>query len=187
MSDPLIYVEKESLLKLQKIQGELKKSKRGKELNKMLNKQLRVITKPIESDIRQAAKGLQFERTSKASSRANRGKYVTKGGKQKLGRGLREEIDKGVKTKIDKRPNSAGVRIAEESRLKEVNRIARSFNKRGAVSHPLFGNRNSWHLTKTSNGREWWDKAAAKELPGVRKKIEVVVDEWLRNIARGLH
>ena len=58
MSNPMIYVEKQSLLKLQKIQSELKKSKRGKELNKMLNKQLRVITKPIQSDIRQAAKDL---------------------------------------------------------------------------------------------------------------------------------
>ena len=181
----LVYVEEDGLKALQRAQQQLQKSAQSKELTAMLNKRIRVATKPIETDIKNAAKDLTFVSTSrKGGTRANRGSKKQKTGKWKQARSLHEEMQFGIKTRVDKGVNSAGVRILEAHPKTEVNRLARAINSKGQVRHPLFGNKDHWYMTKTTNGQGWFDKTGQNKMPHVRAAVNAVVVDFTNEIAR---
>ena len=185
MAANLVYVDERGVRQLQNAAAKMKATGQSKELTKMLNKRIRVATKPIETDLKSAAKDLTFVSTSrKGGSRGNRSGRTLKSGKFKRGRGLREEMQFGIKTRVDKGVNSAGVRILEANPKTEVNRIARAINSKGQVRHPLFGNKNNWYMTKTENGKGWFDNTGEKQLPNVRASINTIVRDFTNEIAR---
>ena len=173
----LIYVEEAGLKALQHAQNELKKSAESRQLTAMLNKRIRVAADPIKTDIKNSAKHLTFTSTSRqGGSRANR--Y------SKKARGLREEMSFGIKIRIDKGANTAGVRILEDHPKTEINRLARAINSKGRIRHPLFGNKDRWYMTKTTNGQGWFDKPGQSHLPRVTADINAVVVDFTNEIAR---
>jgi hypothetical protein len=181
----LVYVDERGVRQLQNAAAKMKASGQSKELTKMLNKRIRVATKPIETDLKNAAKDLTFVSTSRrGGSRGNRSGRTLKSGKFKRGRGLREEMQFGIKTRVDKGVNSAGVRILEAHPKTEVNRIARAINSKGQVRHPLFGNKDHWYMTKTTNGQGWFDKTGQNKMPQVRASVNAVVVDFTNEIAR---
>jgi hypothetical protein len=183
----LIYVEESGLRHLQHAQNELKKSGHSKALTKKLNARIRVAARPIETDLKKSARELKFVSTSRqGGSRANRGSRKLKSGKWKQARSLRAEIDFGIKTKVSKGANTAGVRILENNPKTEVNRIARAINSKGQVRHPLFGNKNYWYMTKTSNGKGWFDKAGAVHMKSVTDDVRRVVRDFTDELTRKL-
>lgn len=185
MAANLVYVDERGVRQLQNAAAKMKASGQSKELTKMLNKRIRTATKPIETDLKNAAKNLTFVSTSrKGGSRANRNSRKLKSGKWKQGRGLREDMAFGIKTRVDKGTNSAGVRILEANPKTEVNRIARAINSKGQVRHPLFGNKNHWYMTKTSNGKGWFDNTGQRQMSHVRETVNAVVVDFTNEIAR---
>jgi hypothetical protein len=181
----LVYVDERGVKQLQNAAAKMKASGQSKELTKMLNKRIRVATKPIETDLKAAANDLKFTSTSrKGGTRANRGSKKQKTGKWKQARSLREEMQFGIKTRVDKGVNSAGVRILEAHPKTEVNRIARAINSKGQVRHPLFGNKDHWYMTKTSNGKGWFDETGQNQMPKVRSAVNAVVVDFTNEIAR---
>jgi hypothetical protein len=76
------------------------------------------------------------------------------------------------------------VRILEASPQTEVNRIARAINSKGQVRHPLFGNKNRWYMTKTTNGKGWFDNAGKKGMPSVRASVNTIVRDFTNDLAR---
>jgi hypothetical protein len=184
-SKSLVYVDERGLKSLQHAQDQIKKAANSKELTKKLNAKIRTSAQPIATDMKTAAKGLEFVSTSrKGGSRANRNARQLKTGKWKRGRSLREEMSFGIKVQVRKGASSAGVRIVENNPKTEVNRIARAFNSKGQVRHPLFGNKNHWYMTKTKNGKGWFDKAGAHQLPRVTEDVKRVVNSFTNDLAR---
>ena len=109
MAANLVYVDERGVRQLQNAAAKMKATGQSKELTKMLNKRIRVATKPIETDLKNAAKDLTFVSTSrKGGSRGNRSGRTLKSGKFKRGRGLREEMQFGIKTRVDERRNCFG-------------------------------------------------------------------------------
>ena len=182
----LIYVEEAGLKALQHAQNELKKSAESRQLTTMLNKRIRVAADPIKTDLKNTAEKITFTSTSRAGasrSRRNR-KQNKKSGKWKNAKGLRQEMSTGIKIRIDKGANTAGVRILEANASTEVNRLARAINSKGRIRHPLFGDKNHWYMTKTSNGLGWFDNAGRSHLPKVTADIKAVVVDFTNEIAR---
>jgi len=182
----LVYVEEAGLKALQHAQQELQKSAQSKELTKRLNAKIRVAAEPIKADMKNEAEHLTFTSTSRqGGSRANRySKKSKKTGKWKQARGLRQEMSFGIKVRIDKGANSAGVRILEDNPKTEINRLARAINSKGRIRHPLFGNKDRWYMTKTTNGQGWFDKTGQSHLPKVTSDINAVVVDFTNDLAR---
>ena len=180
----LVYIDEKGLQQLQRAQAMIAKTANSKELTKRLNAKIRVVVKPIETDLKKAAQDINFTSTSrKGKSRADRGRKQLKT-KVRQGRGLRAEMEFGIKTKVSKSASSAGVRILEANPQTEVNRIARAINSKGQVRHPLFGNKSRYYMTKTTNGKGWFDKTGAKQLPHVRAFINTIVRDFSDDLAR---
>ena len=182
----LMYVEEAGLKALQHAQNELKKSAESKQLTAMLNKRIRTAAEPIKTDIKNTAEKITFTSTSRAGatrSKRNRTKNK-KSGKWKNAKGLRQEMSTGIKIRIDKGANSAGVRILEANASTEVNRLAQAINSKGRIRHPLFGNKDRWYMTKTTNGQGWFDKPGQSHLPRVTADINAVVVDFTNEIAR---
>ncbi len=182
----LVYVEEDGLKALQRAQNELQKSAQSKELTKRLNAKIRVAAEPIKTDMKNTAEKITFTSTSRAGatrSRRNR-KKNKKSGKWKNAKGLRQEMSTGIKIRIDKGANSAGVRILEDNASTEVNRLARAINSKGRIRHPLFGNKDRWYMTKTTNGQGWFDKTGQSHLPKVTSDINAVVVDFTNDLAR---
>ena len=181
----LVYIDEKGLQQLQRAQAMIAKTANSKELTKRLNAKIRVATKPIETDLKTAAEGLTFKSTSRSgTSRSKRGSKKLKSGKVRQGRSLRSEMAFGIKTKTSKSASSAGVRILEANPKTEVNRIARAINSKGQVRHPLFGNKSRYYMTKTENGKGWFDKTGEKQLPNVRASINTIVRDFTDDLAR---
>jgi hypothetical protein len=181
----LVYIDEKGLQQLQRAQAMIAKTANSKELTKRLNAKIRVAAKPIETDLKKAAQDLNFTSTSRAGgSRANRNSRKLKSGKWKQGRGLREDMAFGIKTKVSKSASSAGVRILENHPQTAVNRIARAINSKGRVRHPLFGNKDYWYMTKTTNGKGWFDKTGVKHVPHVRAYVNTIVRDFTDDLAR---
>ena len=125
----------------------------------------------------------KFSGNRSGQSRAKRDARVLKSGKKKLARGLREEMAFGVRTQIDRSKYSAGVRIRMASKLSDVNRLAKLVNNKGFIRHPLFGNKDRYYTTTTTNGRNWFYTAALPKLPAVRDAVAQTLDEYARKIA----
>jgi hypothetical protein len=179
-----IYIDEKGLKQLQNAQRMIAQTASSKDLTKRLNAKIRVATKPIEVDLKKTALDLDFVRTSRAGgSRANRSGRSLKSGKWKQGRSLRQEMQFGIKTKVSKSANSAGVRITEENPKTEVNRIARAINSKGQVRHPLFGNKDYWYMTKTKNGKGWFDKTGERHVPHVRAYVNTIVRDFTEDLA----
>jgi len=181
----LVYIDEKGLKQLQHAQQMIAKTANSKELTKRLNAKIRVAAKPIETDLKKAARDIEFKSTArKGGSRANRGSRKLKSGKWKQARSLRAEMDFGIKTKISKSASSAGVRILENNPKTEVNRIARAINSKGQVRHPLFGNKDYWYMTKTVNGKGWFDKTGQRHIPHVRAYVNTIVRDFSDDLAR---
>lgn len=181
----LVYVDQKGLEQLQRAQRMIANTANSKELTKRLNAKIRIAAKPIETDLKKAARDIEFTSTSrKGGSRANRGSRKLKSGKWKQARSLRAEMDFGIKTKVSKSASSAGVRILENNPKTEVNRIARAINSKGQVRHPLFGNKDYWYMTKTTNGKGWFDKTGVKHVPHVRAYVNTIVRDFTDDLAR---
>ena len=181
----LVYVDEKGLRQLQRAQAMIAKTANSKELTKRLNAKIRVAAKPIETDLKNATQKIQFKSTARGgTSRSKRGSRTLKSGKVRQGRGLRAEMEFGIKTKVSKSASSAGVRILEASPQTEVNRIARAINSKGQVRHPLFGNKNRWYMTKTTNGKGWFDNAGKKGMPSVRATVNTIVRDFTNDLAR---
>jgi hypothetical protein len=181
----LVYVDEKGLQQLQRAQAMIAKTANSKELTKRLNAKIRVAAKPIETDLKKAARDIEFKSTArKGGSRANRGSRKLKSGKWKQARSLRAEMDFGIKTKVSKSASSAGVRILENNPKTEVNRIARAINSKGQVRHPLFGNKDYWYMTKTVNGKGWFDKTGQRHIPHVRAYVNTIVRDFTADLAR---
>lgn len=180
----LVYIDEKGLQQLQRAQKMIAKTANSKELTKRLNAKLRIAAKPIEVDLKKAAQDITFTSTSrKGKSRSERGAKQLKT-KVRQGRGLRAEMEFGIKTKVSKGASSAGVRILEANPQTEVNRIARAINSKGRVRHPLFGNKDRWYMTKTSNGKGWFDKTGQNRLPSVRAYVNTIVRDFSDDLAR---
>ena len=187
----LVYVEEASVKRLQAIDRALKTmSDEGrKAFVKEMARAIKANTAGIESDIKTAAKDLNFAKTGggrSGQSRANREARVLKSGKKKLARGLREEMAFGVRTQIDRSKYSAGVRIRMASKFSDVNRLAKLANNKGFIRHPLFGNKARYYTTPVNNGRNWFYAAALPKLPGVRDAVAQTLDQYARKIASTL-
>jgi hypothetical protein len=183
-SKNLVYVDERGLKSLQHAQEQIKKAANSKELTKKLNAKIRTSAQPIATDMKTAAKGLEFVSTSrKGGSRANRNARKLKTGKWKRGRSLRDEMSFGIKVQIRKGATTAGVRIVENNPKTEVNRIARGLNSKGKVRHPLFGNKDYWYMTKTENGKGWFDKAGQSHFPKVSSDVKRVVASFTAELA----
>ena len=59
MAANLVYVDERGVRQLQNAAAKMKATGQSKELTKMLNKRIRVATKPIETDLKNAAKDLE--------------------------------------------------------------------------------------------------------------------------------
>ena len=182
----LVYVEEDGLKALQRAQQQLQKSAQSRELTAMLNKRIRTAAEPIKTDMKNTAEKITFTSTSRAgATRSKRNRTQNKkSGKWKNAKGLRQEMSTGIKIRIDKGANSAGVRILEANASTEVNRLARAINSKGRIRHPLFGDKNHWYMTKTSNGQGWFDNAGRSHLPKVTADIKAVVVDFTNEIAR---
>jgi hypothetical protein len=181
----LVYIDQNGLEQLQRAQAMIAKTANSKELTKRLNAKIRVAAKPIETDLKKAAQDIEFKSTARSgTSRSKRGSRQLKSGKVRQGRGLRAEMEFGIKTKVSKGASSAGARILEANPQTEVNRIARAINSKGQVRHPLFGNKNRWYMTKTTNGKGWFDNTGQKQMPNVRAAVNTVVRDFTNDLAR---
>ena len=181
----LVYIDEAGLKALQRAQQMIAKTANSKELTKRLNAKIRVAAKPIETDLKKAAQEINFKSTSRSgTSRSKRGSKQRKSGKIVQGRSLRTEMAFGIKTKVSKSASSAGVRILEANPQTEVNRIARAINSKGQVRHPLFGNKNRWYMTKTDNGKGWFDNTGQKQIPHVRAYVNTIVRDFTEDLAR---
>ena len=69
------------------------------------------------------------------------------------------------------------------SKLSDVNRLAKLVNNKGFIRHPLFGNKDRYYTTTTTNGRNWFYTAALPKLPAVRDAVAQTLDEYARKIA----
>ena len=178
----MVYVEAGSVHKLQAVQRALKDA--DKQLRKDLNAELRQAVRPLLEDLKHSAEGINFVSTAgkQPSRHARRNARTLKSGKVKLGRSLRKDMAFGLKTKIST-GTQAGIRIKMDSRTPDVNNIARKINATGGVRHPLFGNRNDWYETRTTNGKGWFTDTADRQLPLVRKRIEAILDHWIAKTA----
>lgn len=182
----LVYVEEDSVRKLQAVDRALRtlSTEHRKTIVREMNKAIKASTKKTENDIKSAAENLQFKPSGSSGlgtgkSRAERSAKYTKTGKYKLGRGLRQEMAFGVRTQMDRSKYSAGIRIRMASKLPDVNRLAKLSNNRGYIRHPLFGNKKYWYETQVTGGKDWFTKAAAPSLPGVRREVASTLDKYV--------
>jgi hypothetical protein len=189
----LVYVDEKSVRDLQnlaraiKAQGEQKPSM----LTKMLNQEIVDAAEPMRSAIADAARGLNFKRKGRAGvSRSGKGRRL-KSGKRATKRGLREEIAFGVRTQIDKGKFTAGVRVRLASKQADVNAVGKRINHAGFVRHPTrMGpnfraiNREVWAQTDTTNGKDWFYRAAEPHKRKVSRDIQRVLDRWTTKMAR---
>jgi hypothetical protein len=189
----LVYVDEKSVKALQdlaktiKAQGEKKPSA----LTKRLNEEIREAAEPMRRDIADAALGLNFTRSGRASvQRSGKGRKL-KSGKRATKRGLRAELSHGIRTQISKGAASAGVRIRMASKDPDVNAIGQRIDRDGFVRHPTrMGpnwraiNREVWAQTNTSNGKGWFYKAAEPGKRDAQRRIGAVLDKWTRDLAR---
>jgi len=185
----LVYIEPASVRALQETTRVLRSmadTKHSKSLLKEMNKEIREAVQPVVDDQAKAARGMNFQRTSKqGGSRAARTARTLKSGKVKRGRGLREEMARSIRIQISRGANSTGVRIRHASRDADVNVIARRLDSKGKVRHPLFGNKAHWYETQ-SDGIGWFTATGERRLPWVRRNLSEVLDRWVRDLARGI-
>lgn len=184
-SSALVYVDPDSVKALQDLSKVIRASADRKELTKALNKEIRKAAEPMRADIATAAEKLTFQSTSKAgASRGRRTGRTLKSGKFKAGRGLRKSIAVGVRTQISTGANTAGVRVRLASKDPEVNLLGKRLNQKGAVRHPLFGDKDHWYETRATGSKGWFYSAAAPHRTIVSTRIKRVLDEWTRDLAR---
>jgi len=181
----LVYIEPSSVKKLQNLGAEFKRAgANGKELRKELNAAIKKATGPLERDIKSNARGLTFT-GSGSGGRARRTAGVTKTGRTRKGKGLRQSLEQGIKTEVSYRQGAgAGVRIRLKSSDAEVNRLGAALNRRGKIRHPLVGNTDHWFDTVASNGKGWFWKPVDKHRPAVVRDVKAAVDAMLQKLAR---
>lgn len=177
----LVYVEPSSVKALQHLAAELNKQANGKELKKALNKRLRTAVEPMRKDQQQSARDLTFRST--ASRRAKRTTGITSTGRVRKGKGLRQEMAQTIRTTVSN-GKYAGVRVQQRSTDRDVNRIAKSLNKRGKVRHPLFGNTDHWYDTSAPNAKGWFYRAFDRRGREITAEVRKVLDEQMQALAR---
>ena len=185
-SGDLVYIEPSSVKALQRVARELKERGDGKALKKELNAEIKEATRPLERAIKANARGLEFRGTSRGE-RARRTAGVTKTGRARRGKGLRESLEQGIKTEVSYRAGAgAGVRIRLKSSDAEVNRLGSALNRRGKIRHPLFGNTDHWFDTVASNGKDWFWSPVAEHRDDVVRGVKKAVDRMLDKLARDI-
>jgi len=177
----LVYIEEDSVKALQALGARLKERADGKYLTKQMNKDIRKAATPLLNDLKSAARELQFESSTAhtITSRSERKTKMTKKGKLKAGRGLRQEMAFGLRVQINKSKNSAGIRIRLASKDPDVNRLGSVLNRKGEIKHPLFGNKDFWYVTKSPGSQNWFYGTGQKHLPATRKAIERTLNDWV--------
>jgi len=182
----LVYIEEDSVKKLQALGAAIKTLGDRKELTKQLNKDIRKAADPMLQDMKQAARDLHFESQGGRSGTSRTKRTSTKNvktGNIRKGKGLRDALAQGIRVQIDKSKNSAGIRIRMASKDADVNRLGSVLNRKGEIRHPLFGNMDNWYITKAPGSQNWFYGTAQKHLPATRKAIERTLDEWSAKVA----
>lgn len=182
----LVYVEPRSVKALQDLAKEFKQRGDGKALKKELNAEIKKATKPLEQAIKANARGLEFT-GSGSGQRARRTAGVTRTGRARKGKGLRQSLEAGVKTEISYRAGAgAGVRIRLKSPDAEVNRLGSALNRRGFIRHPLFGNTDHWYNTQSRNGKDWFFSPVSTHRDDVVRGVKAAVDRMLNRLAKDI-
>lgn len=182
----LVYVEPSSVKALQRLAGEFKKASNGKALKKELTTEIKKATKPLEQDIKANARNMAFKGSGNGA-RARRTAGVTRTGRTRKGKGLRDSLVAGVKTEVSYRAGAgAGVRIRLKSSDAEINRLGRTLNTRGYIRHPLFGDEDHWYNTTSSNARDWFWKPVPKHRANVTRGVKRAIDRALDKIAKDI-
>jgi hypothetical protein len=119
-------------------------------------------------------------RERKVYGRRGTGQYRTK---KRMGRGLRKSIAVGVRTQISTGANTAGVRVRLASKDPEVNLLGKRLNQKGAIRHPLFGDKDHWYETRATGSKGWFYSAAAPHRKIVATRVQRVLDTWTRKMA----
>lgn len=180
----LVYVEPSSVRALQRAAEEIASRGDGKDRKKRLNAALRQAVDPMRKDQQAAARGLNFG-SNRSSARARRTAGVTKTGRARKGKGLRQEIAQTIRTTIST-GRYAGVRVQQRSRDRSVNGIAKSINRRGYVRHPLFGDKGHWYNTTATNGVGWFYQPFERRGPAIVNDVKRVLDKELADLARDI-
>lgn len=182
---PLVYVEESTVKDLQRLQKALGQLADGPARKRKLNKRLSNAVRPILMDQRESIKAVDFLATDSRdySRRARRTQGVTKTGRTRKGKGLRQAIAASIRVQTTQGPH-AGVRIIQNATDPALNKIGRRLNYKGWVRHPLFGNTRHWYNTRTSNGTDWFWTPFAKRSDDIRRAVREVLDEELADVAR---
>ncbi len=184
---PLVYIDQKGVKDLQALQGEIKKLADAPARRKALNKRLSQRVKPIITDQRAAANGITFSSTeNRGSRRAKRSAGVTKTGRARKGKGLRQQLASSIRLQVTQ-GKYAGIIIRQNSSDKDVNKIGRRLNYKGFIRHPLFGDKDHWYNTQTSNGVDWFWNPFNKRRGELRAAIKEVLDEELREVAKRIN
>jgi hypothetical protein len=184
--EPVVYIEERSLKNFQRAQAEISKRGDGKELRKLLNKEIREATAPLVREMKQNAGSMNFKSSSNRSGqRAKRTAGTTKSGRVRKGKGLRQSLGAGIATEID-RGRFPGVRIRLKSKEPDVNALGKALNYQGRIRHPLFGNTDHWFVTNTTNGEGWFTKPAQRRHKEILGRVNKAVDKMLNDLAKDM-
>jgi hypothetical protein len=196
----LVYIEPKSVKALQDLAKEFKQRGDGKALKKELNREIKAATKPLEAAIKANARGMEFANKGLraegikrdgsfefSSTRSRRTAGVTKTGRERRGKGLRQSLEQGVKTEVSYRAGpGAGVRIRLKSSDPEINQLGRILNRRGFIRHPLFGDTDHWFNTTARNGKDWFFSPVEKRRDDVVRGVKEAVDRMLNRLAKDI-